>query len=152
MENEITPHKEAKLKSEAECRQCTYHDDAATLGCQYKAERGEYHREDATVAGEMQKTIQVYIIEYTHDEKDYSVGKQLPGQCNINGVVTHSQPLTGSAVFDFYTDRINGDHEDEQHEYSRYQCIAEVYRIVSKPTDLFSGCVSITIGCRKPIA
>ena len=56
--------------------------------------------------------------------------KQFACQSNVNGIVTHSQPFTGSAVFDFYTDRINGNHEDEQHEYSRYQCIAQVYRIV----------------------
>ena len=72
----------------------------------------------------MQKTIQVYIIEYPHYEKDHRMRKQFACQSNVNGIVTHSQPLTGSAVFDFYTDRINGDHEDEQHEYSRYQCIA----------------------------
>ena len=78
----------------------------------------------------MQKTIQVYIIEYPHYEKDHRMRKQFACQCDVNGVVAHPQPLTGSAVFDFYTNRINGDHEDEQHEYSRYQCIAQVYRIV----------------------
>ena len=55
-----------------------------------RQERGKYHRKYTAVARKMQESIQVYIIEYTHDETDYSVGKQLPGQCNINGVVTHS--------------------------------------------------------------
>ena len=60
------------------------------LGGQYKTECGKYHRKYTAVARKMQESIQVYIIKYTHGEKDYSVGKQLPGQCNINGVVTHS--------------------------------------------------------------
>ena len=102
MENEMTPHKEAALKARRKdpnrpkrntpkaCEESSYHDNTTTLGCQYKTKRGKYHRKYTAVARKMQESIQVYVIKYTHDEKDYGVGKQLPGQCNINGVVTHS--------------------------------------------------------------
>ena len=78
----------------------------------------------------MQKAIQVYIIEYSHYEEDYRMREQFACQCDVNGIVAHPQPFTGGTVFDFYTNRINGDHKNKQHEYSRYQCVTQVYRII----------------------
>ena len=54
-------------------------------------------------------------------KEDHGVWKQLTGQCNVDGVVAHSQPFAGRAVLDFHTDGIDGYHEYQQHEYSRYQ-------------------------------
>ena len=111
MENEITPHKEAKLNprrsvGSVPIMTMPQHWDANT-----RQSVANIIGKDATVAGEMQKTVQVYIIEYPHYEKDHRMRKQFACQSNVNGIVTHSQPFTGSAVFDFYTDRINGNHE-----------------------------------------
>ena len=90
MENDMTPHREAKLNPSRRVGRVPIMTNTTTLGCQYKTKRGKYHRKYTAVARKMQESIQVYVIKYTHDEKDYGVGKQLPGQCNINGVVTHS--------------------------------------------------------------
>ena len=54
------------------------------------------------VAGKVQETVQINIVQYSHKEEYGGVWQQLSCKGNPDGVVSHVQPFVGSAVFDFH--------------------------------------------------
>ena len=68
----------------------TPHNDAAALGGEHQTKGSQYYRQDAAIAREVQESIQIYIIEDTHNEEYHRVGQQFACQGYVYGVIAHA--------------------------------------------------------------
>ena len=56
--------------------------------------------------------------------------QELSGKGDVNGVISHTQPLAGCTVFYLHTDGVDGYHENQQHQYARCKSVAQIDGIV----------------------